>query len=455
MSRSAACLFVSLLLSSAPVLAAPATPSAARSLTSITPAAGDRIVFIGDSITYQCLWTQYVENYFYTRLPGVRVHIHNVGVGGDRTDTVLARFDKTVATIEPPPKYAFVMLGMNDARYQGFNAEFYARYRQGMAKLIERLDAMGTKVVAVSPPYFDWRFSGSRPPIDYNGVLSLYSNWLREFAADRGHGYVDINGPMARIVHAQRRTDPKFNFSPDGVHPRAPGQFVMALEILEQMGMPQIVSAIDLAHNGSQWQAEAENGEITNVAASDGDLTFTFHAKALPWVPPGTHYVDGEASVGYHLARASHRLNRESLRIRGLTSAGRYELLIDGEPVGQYDRDELATGIELQDNSKTPQYRQAANVVAANAERNKHHIAQYVKAWLMHAYHEKDRLYITDPANADQPDFEQRKADYNAWYDVNEKHKWKHHKLALEGEVEIYTLNQPKPHRYELRPLAE
>jgi hypothetical protein len=28
---------------------------------------GDRFIFIGDSITHQCLYTQYVENFFYTR----------------------------------------------------------------------------------------------------------------------------------------------------------------------------------------------------------------------------------------------------------------------------------------------------------------------------------------------------------------------------------------------------
>ncbi len=43
---------------------------------------GDCIVFLGDSITHQCLYTQYVEDYFYTRFPKMRLKLHNAGVGG-------------------------------------------------------------------------------------------------------------------------------------------------------------------------------------------------------------------------------------------------------------------------------------------------------------------------------------------------------------------------------------
>ena len=33
---------------------------------------GDTLVFLGDSITHQCLYTQYVEDFFYTRYPKAR-----------------------------------------------------------------------------------------------------------------------------------------------------------------------------------------------------------------------------------------------------------------------------------------------------------------------------------------------------------------------------------------------
>ena len=62
---------------------------AARAAEPRTPLAkielddGQCLVFLGDSITHQCLYTQYVEDYFYTRMPHKRPRFHNAGVGGD------------------------------------------------------------------------------------------------------------------------------------------------------------------------------------------------------------------------------------------------------------------------------------------------------------------------------------------------------------------------------------
>ena len=79
---------------------------------------GDTFVFLGDSITHQCLYTQYVEDYFYTRMPKVRIHFHNAGVGGDRAQNALDRFEDDVAAFKP--KYVTILLGMNDGAYRGF-----------------------------------------------------------------------------------------------------------------------------------------------------------------------------------------------------------------------------------------------------------------------------------------------------------------------------------------------
>jgi hypothetical protein len=45
--------------------------------------AGDTVVFHGDSITEQTLYTQYVELYTVLRFPTMRVHFFGAGVGGD------------------------------------------------------------------------------------------------------------------------------------------------------------------------------------------------------------------------------------------------------------------------------------------------------------------------------------------------------------------------------------
>jgi hypothetical protein len=61
------------------------------SFVKITPADGDTFVFLGDSITAQGLYTQYLETYFYTRYPHLRLKFHNAGVSGDTAADALER----------------------------------------------------------------------------------------------------------------------------------------------------------------------------------------------------------------------------------------------------------------------------------------------------------------------------------------------------------------------------
>lgn len=75
---------------------------------------GDRIIWIGDSITHQCQYTQYVEDFFYTRYPKMRLHFRNAGVSGDVAADALNRFDDDIASFKPT--VATVLLGMNDGR---------------------------------------------------------------------------------------------------------------------------------------------------------------------------------------------------------------------------------------------------------------------------------------------------------------------------------------------------
>ena len=95
----------------------PANPAQKAIVEKIDLQDGDTLVFLGDSITHQCLYTQYVEDYFYARYPKLRLIFHNAGVGGDRAKNALDRFDEDVAAFKP--KYVTILLGMNKIRAAG------------------------------------------------------------------------------------------------------------------------------------------------------------------------------------------------------------------------------------------------------------------------------------------------------------------------------------------------
>lgn len=101
------------------VLSVLCLPALSHAQTTFTPKANDTIVFLGDSITHQCLYTQYIEDFFYTRYPDLKLHFYNAGVKGDKAGDAIARFAQDVAPAKP--NYISVLLGMNDGGYEGMN----------------------------------------------------------------------------------------------------------------------------------------------------------------------------------------------------------------------------------------------------------------------------------------------------------------------------------------------
>ena len=104
---------------------------------------GDRFIFIGDSITHQCRYTQFVENFFYTRYPDKRIRFRNAGVSGDRAQDALNRFDEDIAAFKPT--ICTILLGMNDGGYKDFDMATFQTYAKGMTELLDKLEAMKVK----------------------------------------------------------------------------------------------------------------------------------------------------------------------------------------------------------------------------------------------------------------------------------------------------------------------
>ena len=350
---------------------------------------GETLVFLGDSITHQCLYTQYVEDFFYTRYPERRLHFHNAGVSGDRAANALDRFDEDVAPFKPA--VVTVLLGMNDGTYADFDSEVFATYSSGMTEILDRIAALGARPVVMSPTMFDhhqlglqmenpeYRFRERTFSGQYNALLAFYGGWLRERAGERDFAFVDQWGPMNEHTFTRRRLEPDFTLVPDAIHPAPAGQFLMAFELINQV-MPErkSVSSISILPGAKGFRASGGGGTISDLEVSDGKdrITFSHLAQALPWVVPDEAYASEQkwdatpaAPLAVQMTAAGHKLSNERLRIVGL-AAGNYDINIDGQSVGKFSHLTLASKVELQSNAATPQYRQALDVAMLNRERN-------------------------------------------------------------------------------------
>ncbi len=335
----------------------------------LTPADGDTLVFLGDSITSQALYTQYLETYFYTRYPQLRLKFHNAGVSGDTIADALVRFDRDVAAYRP--KYVTVLLGMNDGAAERFDEALFDTYRANMQTLVEKIRAIGAGPILISPTMYDLRAKQLNPKPDsrgrggyYNGVLALYGSWLREFGVDRGLGFVDAYGPLNSFTQQSRKTEPNFTLVPDGIHPDAGGHMILAYAIASDLGLSKRCSTIDVARGSDDAAVvKVTGGKVTDARYVADGLEFTFHPASLPLPVPEA------ARIGAALIPLGHRLSYEAIYLHGLP-AGNYTLNINDQPIGNYTAAVLESKLELESIESTPQYQQALRVMELNEKRN-------------------------------------------------------------------------------------
>src|SRR5437773_6336877 len=91
---------------------------------------GDVIVMIGDSITEQHLYSNYVEMWTVTRFPAWNLTFRNVGIGGDRSTGGNGRFKRDVLAHQPTA--LTVDFGMNDGSYRPFDEPGFKTYMDGL-----------------------------------------------------------------------------------------------------------------------------------------------------------------------------------------------------------------------------------------------------------------------------------------------------------------------------------
>ena len=176
------------------------------------PARGeDRVVFMGDSIT-QGWHIEGPEGSF----PG-KPYI-NRGISGQTTPQMLVRFRQDVIALQP--KVVVILAGINDIA-GNTGPETLEQIEDNLSSMAELAAANRIQVVMCSVmPAFDFPW---RPGLAPAAKVLALNKWIKAYAAEKGHVYVDYHTPMK-----DERDGLPANLSHDGVHPTAAGYAVMA-----------------------------------------------------------------------------------------------------------------------------------------------------------------------------------------------------------------------------------
>ena len=206
----------------------------------------NRILFLGDSITYAGQYVAYFETCLLGQRKSKTPAVINAGLpsetvsglseeghaGGKFPRPDLAeRLERVLKTTQPD--LVIACYGINCAIYQPFAEERLAKYQAGMKHLKTLVEKHGGQLILVTPPFYDDQQSPKA--FSYNEVLDRYSQWL---VAQRAAGWmvIDLHTSMTRAVQQHRQTDPKFTFQRDGVHPNSEGHWAMAQQLFAGFG---------------------------------------------------------------------------------------------------------------------------------------------------------------------------------------------------------------------------
>lgn len=328
---------------------------------------GDRVCFIGDSITHGAFYIENLLLFYTTRYPDARMQIYNAGMSGEGVGGVLKRLEWDV--FNNKPDVSVIMIGMNDVprgayaekwrnhkSFPGRVKGFHERYSRDMDKVVKALAERTKKVVVFTPSIFDQTVQSKRENLlGCNDALGWAAEVDKAVAKKYGAEVVDIWSYMTEMNGRYQQSDPTRSFIDfDRVHPRDLGGFVMMAKVAIDMDESPIVSQIQI-DAGNKSSAGTINAKVSDVKADANGLSFTALEKALPF-PMTAEKIEADKVLNF-----TDTFNRQILKVSGLKT-GDYDLKIDGKKVGSYSSAQLEKGVNLASNKDTPQYRQAEEV---------------------------------------------------------------------------------------------
>ena len=430
---------------------------------------GERAVFLGNSITDGGHYHSYIWLYYMTRFPDMPIRVFNGGIGGDTAYDMNKRLDGDIFAMKP--SVLMVTFGMNDSGYFEYNGdkpkEFGEQKYQESIKNYQQMekrfkDLPDTRIVMVGTSPYDEtvQLKENTPFKTKNETIKRLVEYQKESAVKNNWEFTDLNAPMTAINQQYQQKDSTFTLcGSDRIHPDNDGHMVMAYLFLKAQGFVGKEVA-DMEINANKKQAvKSENCTVSNIKKNGKGLSFDYLAEALPYpldtIARGWGQKKSQAEV-LKVVPFMEEMNRETLKVTGLT--GNYKLLIDDEEIGTWSGDELAKGINLAAESKTPQYQQALTVMHLNEYRWEIERTFREYAWCEFGFFQQKGLLYADDRKAIEVMDEN--LDKNVWLkgrrDMYSKMMFEAVRDARQQEMDvlinkIYEINKPVVRKILLR----
>jgi len=295
---------------------------------------GDRIVFVGDSITERTGYTNYVESYLALRYPQAGFTFFKAGWSGEDSGKLSSRLNRDVFILNPT--LVTLCYGINDLPDLPWTDEIGQTFGRNMKSLIRAFKDKRIKVIVLTPSIFGPKY---RNVAEKSFNMKKLSAVAIKTANEEGVTVFDLNSFMTDIQTVGLKQDKNFNkmFEEDAVHPSPSGHLVMAYALLSALGVPQMKKESDLKL----------------VSSGLNENVYTFKLEEQPF------FIDYESRQILDLLPFMQNYNKITLKIPGNIKQLAY-IRFAGETRGQFlSKNEIINGIDLGSMWDSPPMRQA------------------------------------------------------------------------------------------------
>ncbi len=330
---------------------------------------GDKVCFVGNSITNNGEFYHNILLYYATRFPEQPVTFFNCGISGDVCRGVLNRMDKDI--LNHHPTHAVIMIGMNDVNRGLYtvnptsNADTLVKREEAINIYKVRLDSIvtiflskGIKVILQKPTIYEQTAKIPKENnFGVNDALKVCADY-NQTLSDRYHlPIVDYWTILNNIdLELQQKDSTATIIGADRVHPGSPGHLIMAYQFLKTTKAPQYISEIVIENNAKASNKKSKNCLVSNYVNGKDLIRFKVKENALPFP------VKKEQAQALALVSFINELSVEKLIIKNAGKSN--QLIIDTTLIGFFSKEELANGINLSLYPNSPQYKQAIQVSA-------------------------------------------------------------------------------------------
>ena len=329
---------------------------------------GDRICFLGNSITHGGQYHEFIQLFYATKYPELNLTFRNCGISGDVAAGMLDRLKTDVFVHNPT--HVFLMVGMNDVvrtLYFEGNAsdQILKKRKQALELYFKKTELLALELVKnevtpifLTPSIYDqYSKIEKENNLGCNDALILCAAHINELAKKYKAPVVNLNFEMKKIMDKGLVKDSLFTIiGKDRVHPGILGHIVISDLILSTLENKSEVSKIEINLDKSKPKFKSNNGLLRELCVNDREISFKYKSETLPFP------IELEGLGASEYAPFLSYVNRETLKINKLTK-GTYDVFVQDIHIGACTSQELEKGVCLNVDSRRPEYIEAKKVL--------------------------------------------------------------------------------------------